>query len=297
MGKRPKPWVSTGSTAKVCLALVASALFLTVWHRNAISEWREAKRLDAFLAERVKRIDEPGAERMFAAMRAASSHPIQLSIPKVVPYEVCPALSDDALRDCCGSDLVNVQTNKKEDVNTRMKEKTLGEFLDTYKADDTYYTSRMPAGWLARCGPLAKAFRGLPTHWTVWMSSGGTTSVLHTDSFANVNCVLEGTKYFEVAPPEWCDVPGAARCDQHGFMGYNHEIIRVSKVDPDAPDTQAFPKYYEIPFENMTVGAGECLFLPPNWLHTVRSEADSTTQRNIAINRFVNPQWIPDWDL
>ena len=37
----------------------------------------------------------------------------------------------------------------------------------------------------------------------MWFSSGGTSSVVHTDSVENLNCLVAGTKRFTFVPPEY----------------------------------------------------------------------------------------------
>ena len=37
----------------------------------------------------------------------------------------------------------------------------------------------------------------------MWFSSGGTSSVVHTDAVENLNCLIAGTKRFTFVPPEY----------------------------------------------------------------------------------------------
>jgi hypothetical protein len=36
------------------------------------------------------------------------------------------------------------------------------------------------------------------------------------------------------------------------------------------------------------VNAGHCLYIPATWLHSVKSEADPDTGRNLAVNVWFN---------
>ena len=47
-------------------------------------------------------------------------------------------------------------------------------------------------------------------------SSGGTKSVLHTDSYENLHCLVSGLKEFVLIPPEFSDVIGP----EHAELGY-----------------------------------------------------------------------------
>ena len=42
------------------------------------------------------------------------------------------------------------------------------------------------------CGGFQRILQSM----IMWLSSGGTTSVLHNDEFENINCVLDGSKQF-----------------------------------------------------------------------------------------------------
>jgi len=49
-------------------------------------------------------------------------------------------------------------------------------------------------------------------------SSGGTKSVLHTDSDENLHCLTSGIKEFIMIPPEYTTVIGP----EHKDLGYYH---------------------------------------------------------------------------
>jgi len=49
-------------------------------------------------------------------------------------------------------------------------------------------------------------------------SSGGTKSVLHTDSDENLHCLVSGLKEFVLIPPEFSDIIGP----EHAELGYYH---------------------------------------------------------------------------
>jgi len=47
-------------------------------------------------------------------------------------------------------------------------------------------------------------------------SSGGTKSVLHTDSYENLHCLASGVKELVLIPPEFSDIIGP----EHARLGY-----------------------------------------------------------------------------
>ena len=49
-------------------------------------------------------------------------------------------------------------------------------------------------------------------------SSGGTKSVLHTDSDENLHCLVSGMKEFVLIPPEFSEIIGP----EHAQLGYYH---------------------------------------------------------------------------
>ena len=50
----------------------------------------------------------------------------------------------------------------------------------------------------------------------VWFSNGGTKSVLHTDSFDNLHCLVSGRKEFILMEPKYINVIGP----EHESKGY-----------------------------------------------------------------------------
>lgn len=196
--------------------------------------------------------------------------------PLVFAHTLCPNLSDAELRRRFGDRVVEVEHEKKETRLGEGHEWSVRTFLDRYKHPSLYYlVTDLPTSWIEECTPFNLTEGGHSTEWLWWMSSGGTSSVLHQDDYQNINCVLEGTKKFRVAPPEW--EASAYITEGPGYGEY-------SDVDPDDPDLDRYPKYAEIPFRELVVEAGRCIFLPTRWLHSVRSIADPQTGRSLAVN-------------
>ena len=74
----------------------------------------------------------------------------------------------------------------------------LQEFLSNYQREDVYMVNSLPNEMLGdlqvpiplSCG----GFQQVVADVIMWFSSGGTKSVLHTDSFDNLNCLFAGSK-------------------------------------------------------------------------------------------------------
>ena len=56
----------------------------------------------------------------------------------------------------------------------------------------------------------------------LWFSSGGTKSVLHTDSYENLHCVVSGRKEFVLMEPHYAEVIGPEH-EQKGFFDIDVE--------------------------------------------------------------------------
>ena len=69
---------------------------------------------------------------------------------------------------------------------------------------------------------------------------------------------LYGRKQFILAAPE--EIPYV----------YNRQGV-YSDVDPEIPDTDAFPHYQRIHTTTITLEQGQSLFVPVGWWHHVRS--------------------------
>ncbi|EGD73553.1 hypothetical protein PTSG_05260 [Salpingoeca rosetta] len=100
-----------------------------------------------------------------------------------------------------------------------------------------------------------------PAHINVWIGNGNTTAALHYDTSHNVYAVLAGTKTFTILPPTFID----ARVRFHSSL---HPLYRQAA---DAwRDVEAA---YARDMMHVTLHPGDLLYLPPYWLHRVRSNS------------------------
>ena len=71
---------------------------------------------------------------------------------------------------------------------------------------------------------------------------------------------------------------------------------KYSCIEEEFPDKNKFPLYYEASKIEITIEAGEMLFIPAGWFHFVFSEdVDKETGLNFAINYwyYSHPHWSP----
>jgi LPS sulfotransferase NodH len=92
----------------------------------------------------------------------------------------------------------------------------------------------------------------------LWLGPKGTVTPLHHDVINIFYFQLHGRKQFILAAPE--EIPYV----------YNRQGV-YSDVDPESPDTEAFPHYQRVHTTTVTLEAGQALFVPVGWWHHVRS--------------------------
>merc|ERR1719473_2661657 len=106
----------------------------------------------------------------------------------------------------------------------------------------------------------------------MWFSSGGTASVLHNDEQENILSIVSGTKHLLVFPPEEA---GKIYVDQAMING-------ISPIKQRSVDMELFPKFATANYYNVTLHAGDMLYIPRKWFHQVESPAGAG--RNLAVN-------------
>lgn len=142
-----------------------------------------------------------------------------------------------------------------------------------------------PDGYLAAAAAeLPRGFAdALPTpafargaRWCVtklWVGGAGTVSALHRDLAHNAHTVIEGRKRFWLASP-------AHDGDLYPSPPWS-SLPNGSRVDPEAPDLQRFPRVSRVRARSVELGAGETLLLPSRWWHHVRTVAPC-----VSVNTF-----------
>ncbi|CAF0833858.1 unnamed protein product [Rotaria sp. Silwood1] len=181
------------------------------------------------------------------------------------------------------NDIVHIETRKKESRKQDILTMTMTEFLKRYQYEELYLVEQVPnllrpyftLPTCLQCKPAIDTFQLA----MLWYSSGNTSSVVHTDDYENINCVLQGDKQFILVDP-------------HAHKEVASQIIdnysgSYSSIDVDSVD---YNKYSSLDNNNVHyykvfLSKGDCLFLPALWMHQVRS-----TNRNIAVNYWLNTE-------
>ncbi|XP_062514910.1 bifunctional peptidase and arginyl-hydroxylase JMJD5-like [Corticium candelabrum] len=189
--------------------------------------------------------------------------------------------TDKYLSEQYGDVEIGIETLKKEDRNQPGKVITLREFLQKYQSEEIYMVDSLPKQlqkeWMVPrfllCGGYTENIHTLYT----WLSSGGTSSVLHVDMFENLHCVVHGSKKFVIIDHQYLE---SIRMDnkESGYF----------EMDVDRVDLEKFPGLVGVPWYEATVYRGDCLYLPFMWLHQVRSYAGDEN-KNMAVNLWWHP--------
>jgi lysine-specific demethylase 8 len=185
--------------------------------------------------------------------------------------------TDEYLKSTFGDAEVAIEMNKKEKRGGPGDMLPLAEFIDRYKDEAMYVVDEVPKGMrdqvkLPGCLSCGGFLDNANTVF-MWFSSGGTKSVLHTDSFHNMHCVVSGEKRFIMIPPEYTKVIGP---EGEGQGYYN--------LDVEAVNMTAYPKMVDVPWYKAVLSPGDCMYLPFHWIHHVHSIG-----RNLGINLW----WVP----
>jgi len=171
--------------------------------------------------------------------------------------------------------IVDIEEGKKENRSLGSIQPSFKEFLEMYQSKDVYFVSGVPE-FLRKDIPIYDSINcpfildNLLIDLVMWFSSGGTTSVWHNDGYENINCLIKGEKTLIMANKSdlanvYLDIP-------HGAY---------SSIDVDNVDNLKYPLLKHAKFYNVSMEAGDCLYIPLRWFHYVKS-----FNRNIAINKW-----------
>ncbi|CAA0838274.1 2-oxoglutarate (2OG) and Fe(II)-dependent oxygenase superfamily protein [Striga hermonthica] len=200
------------------------------------------------------------------------------------------------------------------------------EALDLVKASDlgeikrVAYLQQQNDCFRAEYGPLAADCEGhvpwasealgcLPEAVNFWVGNRFSETSFHKDHYENLYVVISGEKRFLLLPPtdvhrmyvrEYPAAQYIYHRDSEEFELKLEEPVRKvpwCSVDPyPSPNNKSseidkFPLYFNgpKPFE-VTVKAGEMLYLPSMWFHHVRQSTDDSTL-TIAINYWYDMQF------
>eukprot|EP00811_Abedinium_folium_P035932 NODE_8686_length_1476_cov_7.763529.p1 GENE.NODE_8686_length_1476_cov_7.763529~~NODE_8686_length_1476_cov_7.763529.p1 ORF type:complete len:389 (+),score=106.90 NODE_8686_length_1476_cov_7.763529:40-1206(+) len=108
-----------------------------------------------------------------------------------------------------------------------------------------------------------------PQSLTLWMSSGGTSSVLHEDDAENFLMLLAGRKEVMLIHQDQA---------QHHYATAS-KVLGASPVHQDGVDHVRYPSFANVRWLSATLEAGDTLYIPHTFWHQVNSMG-----RNLAIN-------------
>lgn len=161
---------------------------------------------------------------------------------------------------------------KKEVFNSepkRNKRKMLfKKFLLDYMYENWYLSStvhedmmaELPLPDILSCG----SYKERLTEAELWMSSGGTSSLLHSHGDHNLHCALDGRKDFILIDPKFKDVFKFQETYPNSGSGH-------SPMDMEMINAFKHPGISQTPWIWSTLWHGDCIFVPAGYLHQVRA--------------------------
>eukprot|EP00112_Aurelia_sp_Birch-Aquarium-sp1_P014591 Seg3163.3 transcript_id=Seg3163.3/GoldUCD/mRNA.D3Y31 product="Lysine-specific demethylase JMJ30" protein_id=Seg3163.3/GoldUCD/D3Y31 len=170
----------------------------------------------------------------------------------------------------------DVEVGKKETRSGEMEKRTIKKFIETFRKDDIYAVTDVPDKLrhqfvlppVIRCNNIKDKLSMM----LMWYSSGGTKSVLHQDSFENINCLYRGSKRLLIAE----------------YPKFKKEVVidrpnGYSAVDIDKVDFTKYPGLNKVEYWEANMEEGDCLYIPFQWFHQVTSFANEN-KTNMAVN-------------
>jgi len=122
-----------------------------------------------------------------------------------------------------------------------------------------------------------------PQSVTLWMSNGGTMSVLHNDDGENFLMLLDGYKSVMLVHQD----------EAPNIYAHIAKVRGTSPVAQDSVDLVQFPRFSNVTWLHGEIGPGDMIFIPHTYWHQVNSR-----DRNLGVNIWWSHQddwkW---WDL
>lgn len=163
---------------------------------------------------------------------------------------------------------------------------TLRHFIDTYhnQGNNVYIVSDLPSVMykdmgvvpsFGACGEMSRRIVEVD----IWWSGGGSSSIIHKDAFNQMNCLLNGTKYWKLIEYKY-------EKDIYKHPEPDYEIGGFSDVNPEKVNLKKHPKVANVEWSNITIYAGDCLFLPKSYYHQVNSDGTNNKAVSLLFARF-----------
>ncbi|KAI0222815.1 Fibrinogen-like protein 1 [Lamellibrachia satsuma] len=159
---------------------------------------------------------------------------------------------------------------KKERAKSVPMKMTFNQFLRDYQYEDWYLSTVTPREMLLELAEEAE----------IWMSSGGTASLLHSHADHNLHCVLAGRKDFILIQPKYKD-----KLAFHSENAYPE--AGSSEIDMDRINMFKYKSVSDVPWSWSTLWSGDCIYIPAGHLLQVRSHGRSIS---FTIHWFPTPK-------
>jgi len=184
----------------------------------------------------------------------------------------------DHLEERFGDETVEIQTKREADADyeynsvAHREPMLMRDFVQRIKnagtTNDFYMTCNNKSASKSRLGELLGELTGLPDYVTeidpnagtcnFWIGPQGTHTPLHHDICIIIHAHFYGSKRWQLIPPAY--TPNV----------YNSRHV-FSDVDIRNLDYDRFPTMRNVPILDVVVEAGEALFVPLSWWHSVTS--------------------------
>jgi hypothetical protein len=254
--------------------------------------------LDVRLSLANQRSDAPTVDRRhglgaddFHALFYARNLPVVIT-DAFAPFAAYSQWTFDTLRDRFGDEMVELQANRKTEpvYEVFLKGHTIkmrfAEFIDRVQAgsesNEYYLTANDRLFENPAFAALLDDIRPFPPYFTqepydgrqfLWMGAKGCVSPLHRDRLNVFMIQVCGRKRVLLIDSTSTHVM------------YNFESF-FSEVDAEDPDLDRFPDFGQARILEVTLEAGEALFIPANWWHHVRALEPSL---NLSLTNFAFP--------
>ncbi|KAJ0009186.1 hypothetical protein NQD34_016601 [Periophthalmus magnuspinnatus] len=144
---------------------------------------------------------------------------------------------------------------------------------------------------------MSTALGKMPDAVNFWLGEESAITSMHKDHYENLYCVISGEKHFLLVPPTdrpfipyGLFQPAVYHQREDGQFEIidqeGHEKVPWIPVDPLAPDLTRFPEFGSVSPLQVTVRAGEMLYLPSLWFHHVRQSHGA-----IAVNFWYDMEY------
>jgi len=166
------------------------------------------------------------------------------------------------------------QGRYRDRINMESKVMKMSKFLFDYMYDELYLASDIPYALMPelplpkciRCGTVAEKL--LSSH--LWMSSGGTSSMVHSHDDHLLHCVLFGRRDFII-------IKNNHKRAVDFKHDYENSLGGHSDMDPNIVNVFRFKNIPKVPWRWASLYAGDCIFVPAGYLHQVRSYGRSVS--------------------